>query len=196
MNPERKITIAFIKKFREHLDETFEESNVSSRNAKDQANAAIYLAFGENLPKKLGERDSPTFDKFTSQLKKAFVQINIDLMREIKIAYEESLTDTIDACMSQIEEYLRSSYSSKELVEISEIIDNPLIVKLLNSNSIFDVIKNEKNMLLDKIMARLSEFTKNPDNQRKMQEAMQDVMDGFKEDEDDFGEYWQERDIW
>ena len=176
MNPERKISIAFIKKFREHLDEVFGKKNISTENADMQVQKAIYFAFGE----KYDNIKSPEFEEFINQLKTAFEIINTDLLNSIQSIYEEYLPEVITTTMEMIEKELKKNYNENELKELAEIIERPVIFKLFQSNDVFDILKSQKNKLFNCIETGFHTFSDNSKNQEKIHDAIMNVIEQFK----------------
>ena len=179
MIPERKIAIAVIKRYRENLDDTLRPTVVPEMFVQKQTDNAIFFAMGGD--ERPDVEDAAT-KRLENNLKEAFKEINTDLMKHVQEEYDARLTETIDAAMARIEDYLVKEFTNEELDRLSEIVEDGLVLKLFDKSGMFEILDEEKHGLWMQVNSAFTTFSSNRDRQDEIRAAVQLAVDRYREE--------------
>tara|TARA_B100000614_G_scaffold262915_1_gene301195 strand:- start:20288 stop:20830 length:543 start_codon:yes stop_codon:yes gene_type:complete len=136
MTPERSIAIAFIKQFRENMDDMLRPlSEAADRERHLEESLEPYVAY------QLGVSEGSVDEELLESIKNIVLAVSESLIEIQAPLYEKLLTTIVSDVMHDIEVHLRENYSQEDLEFFAEIVNDERMQRLLGDNGIFGMLR-------------------------------------------------------
>jgi len=136
MSPERSIAIAFIKQFRENMDDMLRPLGEPADIEKHlEDSLEPYVAY------QLGLDDGNVDEELLDSIKSVILAVSESLIEIQAPLYEKLLTAIVGDAMHDIEVHLRENYSQEDLEYFAEVVNDERMQRLLGDNVIFGMLR-------------------------------------------------------
>lgn len=130
-----RLAISFIRPFRSYLDGSlmFFESKKGEESTTEEKISDIVDSIAKINP-------SIEPDKI-AYMKECMLAMNTQMIFSYNKSYEDILPDVIEDLTISLEKEIENSFSEKEIESLIELINNPLMKKLITNKKIFGILK-------------------------------------------------------
>jgi len=174
IRPESKVSIAFIRAFRNNLDKTLKPADSNNLLLDKQTSIAIKLIIGEDV--------IPT-DDLTNNLKQILSSMNNDMLKHIQKTYDSLLPQIVSQGLTQIEEYLQNNFSKEEVEALAVLAENDSVKKLTGDAKIFDILRQQWFAMHDLMKNDLSDYVNSTEKKELIRIAVQEFIHNQNEDD-------------
>lgn len=163
-----RLAISFIRPFRSYLDGYILIKESKSKIQEDLKERLDTVAHGiKNINPDLDENK-------INYAKNYLLTMNLNLLENYDKSYENVLPEVIDELTVSLEKEILNSFSEKEIEKLTDIINDPLVKKLLSNKQIFRLLKNCEIDMNYKLGLETIESTISSNNLEKIRSIFED----------------------